>query len=456
MSKNVFGEDQRLDLDRVSRDETWLSGRVSLPGQGGVGLTPAMADARYVQLNGLNQALWIPNAGGDATQDITGNFNLAGAAYQYEIGGALALCTGDDEGNLTNVSLGSGANARLSKQSVYVGYGAGADNTGNYNNVIGYEAGGNAATVVSFDYNQLIGWQAAYGIISGEDNIIIGYKAGFSIANGDDNVIVGSEAAYGLTGDCMVVIGNETGYKLTGAIDSVIIGAHGLYNITGAFVDGMVAIGYMVGWAMTTGWESVLIGQGVAINGVSTANDVLIGESAIGTGAYAGEENVVIGADAGWALTTGTNNTLIGYISGQALTTTDGNVFLGNYSGYYETGASKLFIDNAQRASEADARVKALAYGVFAAATADQYLTINGHLIAREQSDFLAGLQTMQSVANVSDPPTDAELDGIFGAPAALGRGFIATVDDNDDDTDCYIVWTSDASWYYLKGTQAG
>ena len=39
MSKNVFGEEQRLDLDRVNRDQTWLVGRAGLPGQGGVGLT---------------------------------------------------------------------------------------------------------------------------------------------------------------------------------------------------------------------------------------------------------------------------------------------------------------------------------------------------------------------------------------------------------------------------------
>jgi len=35
MSKNVFGEEQRLDLDRVNRDQTWLSGRASLPGTTG-------------------------------------------------------------------------------------------------------------------------------------------------------------------------------------------------------------------------------------------------------------------------------------------------------------------------------------------------------------------------------------------------------------------------------------
>ncbi len=66
-----------------------------------------------------------------------------------------------------------------------------------------------------------------------------------------------------------------------------------------------------------------------------------------------------------------------------------------------------------------------------------------------------AGIRTKQSVANVNDTtPTAAELTGTFGSPATLGRGFVATVDDNDGDTNGYIVWTSDASWYFLKGTK--
>ncbi len=60
-----------------------------------------------------------------------------------------------------------------------------------------------------------------------------------------------------------------------------------------------------------------------------------------------------------------------------------------------------------------------------------------------------------QDVSNVSDPPTDAELDAAFGTPAALGRGFVATVDDGDADTDVWLVWTTDASWFYVQGTKA-
>lgn len=64
-------------------------------------------------------------------------------------------------------------------------------------------------------------------------------------------------------------------------------------------------------------------------------------------------------------------------------------------------------------------------------------------------------LHVQQSVANVSSPPTDAELDSAFGTPATLGRGFIGTVDDNDGDATMWLCVTSDASWYYVATTKA-
>ena len=68
-----------------------------------------------------------------------------------------------------------------------------------------------------------------------------------------------------------------------------------------------------------------------------------------------------------------------------------------------------------------------------------------------------SGLRTTQAVNNVNDTtPTDAELQTSFGGTAAsLGRGFIGTIDDNDGDAIGYIVWTSDASYYFIIGTKA-
>lgn len=67
-----------------------------------------------------------------------------------------------------------------------------------------------------------------------------------------------------------------------------------------------------------------------------------------------------------------------------------------------------------------------------------------------------AGLRTKQAVTDVNaTTPTAAELTTAFGAPATLGRGFIGTVDDNDGDTNFFVVATSDASFYFHKFTKA-
>lgn len=72
------------------------------------------------------------------------------------------------------------------------------------------------------------------------------------------------------------------------------------------------------------------------------------------------------------------------------------------------------------------------------------------------KKNFSAGINTRQVMANVDDTtPTEASLTSAFGTPASLGRGFIGTIDDNDGDTNGFLVWTSDASWYFLKGTKA-
>ena len=66
-------------------------------------------------------------------------------------------------------------------------------------------------------------------------------------------------------------------------------------------------------------------------------------------------------------------------------------------------------------------------------------------------------LRAAKSVDNVSDPPTDAELDAAFGDPTVVGDGFIGILDDNDAGTDVYICFTTGVAgeWFYIKGTKA-
>lgn len=59
------------------------------------------------------------------------------------------------------------------------------------------------------------------------------------------------------------------------------------------------------------------------------------------------------------------------------------------------------------------------------------------------------------STANVTNPPTDAELDSTFGTPATVGAGFLGVVNDNNGGTNEYLCWSDGANWFYTTGTKA-
>lgn len=67
------------------------------------------------------------------------------------------------------------------------------------------------------------------------------------------------------------------------------------------------------------------------------------------------------------------------------------------------------------------------------------------------------GVQTKYATDDVSDPPTDAELDAAFGDPTEVGPGFVGILDDNGAGLYCYICWTTGTAgeWFYLAGTKA-
>ncbi len=66
-----------------------------------------------------------------------------------------------------------------------------------------------------------------------------------------------------------------------------------------------------------------------------------------------------------------------------------------------------------------------------------------------------AGVRTKISTANVSTPPTAAELTSAFGAPGTVGSGFIGLVDDNGAGTTEYSVWSDGTNWFYTTGVKA-
>lgn len=56
---------------------------------------------------------------------------------------------------------------------------------------------------------------------------------------------------------------------------------------------------------------------------------------------------------------------------------------------------------------------------------------------------------------DVSDPPTDAELDGIYGTPATVGAGFHSAIDDDGAGAKVWRVWSDGTNWWYSEMTKA-
>lgn len=67
----------------------------------------------------------------------------------------------------------------------------------------------------------------------------------------------------------------------------------------------------------------------------------------------------------------------------------------------------------------------------------------------------LGNLTRKVSTANISNPPTDAELDSAFGTPANVGAGFFALVNDNGDGNNFYLVASDGTNWWHAAMTKA-
>lgn len=56
--------------------------------------------------------------------------------------------------------------------------------------------------------------------------------------------------------------------------------------------------------------------------------------------------------------------------------------------------------------------------------------------------------------SDTSTPPTDAQVDTLFGTAANLHGGFIGIIyDTSTASTASYIVWVANDSWYRADGT---
>lgn len=67
----------------------------------------------------------------------------------------------------------------------------------------------------------------------------------------------------------------------------------------------------------------------------------------------------------------------------------------------------------------------------------------------------LADIRAKFSEYDVSNPPTDVQLDSAFGTPASVGDGFVGLLDDAGAENVVYLCVAKGATWWYATLTKA-
>jgi hypothetical protein len=216
---------------------------------------------------------------------------------------------------------------------------------GNYNTVVGDEAGtalttGDANVAVGYQalatedangLNTAVGYQALKTLNAGADgyNTAVGYIAGVFLTSGIQNTLIGSLAGDALTdADHNVAIGYSALSSDTLGSKSIAIGTQALVsqNFTGASDVHNVAIGHQAGLAVTTGIRNTFVG-GLAGDATDDGgNNTAVGYEALS--ADCGSQNTAVGQIA-LGLATGGNNTAIGRAAGYQVTSGSNNLAIG-------------------------------------------------------------------------------------------------------------------------------
>jgi len=349
-----------------------------------------------------------------------GKYAIQVATHDGELQNGLALVDGDAEDEI-DVTIASGTSSvtsvagKLSVASDIITTSAGTSNFragvnagnsiasgGNYNTVIGDEAG---TALTTGDNNVAIGYAAldaedtgsrstavGYGTLSTQnndannDNTAVGYNAGTTISTGTNNTIMGAFAGDALSdADFNTAIGVSSLGSDTKGDQSTAIGyaALGVQNFTSVTTTRNTAVGANAGYGMTVGVYNTFIGHSagdaledadynVAVGANALTGDQLgSGATAVGYGALQTQDfdsatsnyNTALGYEAGKILSTGVSNTMIGARAADAQTTGNGstaigtdamgggtitgnyNVALGQGSGFaVSSGANNIFL----------------------------------------------------------------------------------------------------------------
>ena len=245
---------------------------------------PTPGSSSYVQNTTSTQASSNFNVSGNGTANI---FN---ATTQFNIGGQRVLSA--------------------STNNLFVGVGAGTNNTGGANSFVGSFAGDSNTTG---SHNSFFGRSAGVFNTTGESNSFFGRAAGLSNTTGNDNSFFGTNAGFSNT------IGNSNSF----------FGRAAGFSNTEGF--GNSFSGVSAGERNTTGHDNSFFGKAAGTNNTTGSFNSFFGEFA-GVSNTTGHDNSSFGRNAGFFNTTGESNSFFGKDAGFSNTTESNNTFIGSIS----------------------------------------------------------------------------------------------------------------------------
>ena len=243
--------------------------------------------------------------------------------------------------------------ASLGTLNTHYGDGAGdaIQSGGNYNTLIGHDAGG---SITTGDANVMVGDAAGDAITIGVNNCAIGNDALTAEDVGNNSTALGNAALASQNSDSNNELTENTGvgyaagyYNVTGT-GNTSVGFYSMVGASGNSHSDNTALGAYSGTAITTGGNNVLIGYRAADAMTTGTDNVAIGKHAIGVStdidravaigsAALSQSNITSNADGSVAvgyfalgnLTTGAYNTAIGYQAMVGHTTGHSNIAIG-------------------------------------------------------------------------------------------------------------------------------
>ena len=338
---------------------TATAGQTTFSGNDDAGISLAYTDTLYMDVY-QNGVLLVP-ATDYAASTGTSVVLVQGASVDdtlellvHDIFSVADSVSAKDGGTFSGTIAAAGlSTSSLGTSNFRAGVNAGnsIEAGGNYNTVVGDEAG---TAITTGDGNTAVGYQALDANTTASNNTAMGYNAGAAVTTGVDNTFIGGLAGDATTdADGNVAVGKSalSGNVLGGA--SVAIGKNALAAQNPASATSMLntAVGANAGLSVTTGIQNTLIGA-LSGDAITTANNnTAVGKSSL-SATTTGGENTAVGTNALATNTTASNNTAVGTNALKVNTTGASNTAVGQAALQDNTtGGSNTAIGSARSGS---------------------------------------------------------------------------------------------------------